>query len=66
MHLGSQESGPVVVAIMSVIASAQRAGLNLRHYLGDVLLRLASRDFKVTQLGDLLPENWKPLQSRKS
>jgi len=66
MHLGCQESGPVVAAIMSVIASAQRAGLNVRHYLHDVLQRLASRDFKVTQLDELLPENWKPLQSPAS
>lgn len=66
MHLGCQESGPVVAAIMSVIASAQRAGLNLRHYLGDVLQRLASRDFKVTQLDELLPENWRPRQSPAS
>ena len=61
MHLGSQESGPVVAAIMSVIASAQRAGLNVRAYLTDVLERLASPDFKVTRLAELLPANWQPV-----
>ena len=51
---------------LSVSASAQRAGLNVRHYLPHVLQRLASRDFKVTQLDELLPENWKPLPSTLS
>jgi hypothetical protein len=47
LHLGSQESGAVVAAIMSVIASAQRAGLNVRAYLGSALRRLANPDFKI-------------------
>jgi transposase len=60
MHLGSQESGPVVAAIMSVIASGQRAGHNLRDYLADVFERLCDPQFTVTRLSELLPGNWKP------
>jgi hypothetical protein len=59
LHLGSHESGPVVVAIMSVITSAERAGLNARAYLGDVLTRLANPEFKITQINELLPQNWR-------
>lgn len=60
MHLGSQESGPVVAAIMSIIASAQRAGHNVRDYLADVFERLCDPSFNVTRLSELLPSNWKP------
>jgi transposase len=59
MHLGSQESGPKVAAIMSVIASAQRAGHNVRRYLTAVLEKLADPEFKITQIETLLPGNWK-------
>jgi transposase len=60
MHLGSQESGPVVAAIMSVIASAQRAGHNLRDYLAGVFEHLCDPSFNVKRLSELLPGNWKP------
>lgn len=60
MHLGSQESGPKVAAIMTVIASAQRQGLNVRDYLSFVLPRLADPEFKTSSLPDLLPTRWRP------
>jgi transposase len=60
MHLGSQESGPVVAAIMSVIASGQRAGHNLRDYLAGVFEHLCDPSFNVKRLSELLPGNWKP------
>jgi hypothetical protein len=60
LHLGSQESGPVVAAILSVIASAERAELNVRVYLADVLGRLANPEFRITQINELLPQNWRP------
>jgi transposase len=59
LHLGSQSSGPVVAAIMSVIASAQRAGQNVRDYLTDVLDQLSGPSFTTAQLSELLPTNWK-------
>ena len=64
MHLGSRESGPVVAAIMSVIASAQRAGHNIRDYLTEVLDRLSEPECRTASLRDLLPTVWrKPLPS---
>jgi transposase len=60
MHLGSRESGPKVAAIMTVIASAQRLGLNVRDYLGAVLPKLADPEFKTGALPELLPTRWKP------
>lgn len=59
MHLGSQESGPVVAAIMSVIGSAQRAGHNVRDYLTSVLESLCAPTFTTASLRDLLPANWR-------
>jgi transposase len=50
MHLGSQESGQKVAAIMTVIASAQRAGHNVRRYLTGVLEKLADPEFKITHV----------------
>lgn len=64
LHLGSQESGPKVAAIMTVIASAQRAGLNPRDYLAAVLERLADPQFKITQIHELLPKNWRAAPAR--
>ena len=61
MHLGSQESGPKVAAIMTVIASAQRAGHNVRRYLTAVLEKLSNPEFKITQIATLLPGNWEDL-----
>ena len=61
MHLGSQESGQKVAAIMTVIASAQRAGHNVRRYLTEVLEKLADPAFKITQIETLLPSNWTDL-----
>lgn len=58
MHLGSEESGPKVAAIMTVIASAQRAGLNVRDYLGAVLPKLADPATRAPALDEMLPTAW--------
>lgn len=60
MHLGSQDSGPPVAAIMTVLASAQRAGLNIRLYLTHCLEKLSDRSFTTDQIHTLLPENCNP------
>jgi hypothetical protein len=54
IHLGYQESGPKVAAIMAVITSAQRAGHNVRRYLTAVLEPLADPAFKITHI-----ETWR-------
>ncbi len=60
MHLGTQKIGSPVAAIMSVLVSAQRAGLNIRLYLSHCLEKLADRSFTTGQIHTLLPENWNP------
>lgn len=61
LHLGSHESGPKVAAIMTVLASAQRLGLNVRDYLQDILERMCDPvGFNITRLGELLPGRWQP------
>lgn len=61
LHLGSHESGPKVAAILTVLASAQRLGLNVREYLGKVLETLCDGEgFNITRIGGLLPSRWKP------
>lgn len=64
LHLGSHESGPKVAAIMTVVASAQRLGLNVREYLGEVLETVCDPvGFNITRIDELLPTRWKPKTS---
>jgi len=58
MHLGSEESGPKVAAIMTVIASAQRAGANVREYLSWVLPKLNDPATTEADLIEMLPARW--------
>ncbi len=45
---------------MTVIASAQRRGLNVRDHLSFILRRLADPAFKTGSLPELLPTRWRP------
>ena len=58
MHLGSEESGPKVAAIMTVIASAKRAGANVREYLAWVLPKLNDPATTEADLVEMLPARW--------
>ncbi len=58
MHLGSEESGPKVAAIMTVIASARRAGANVREYLSWVLPKLNDPATTEADLAEMLPARW--------
>ena len=55
IHVGSQEAGPRVAAIISIVETCRRLGLPLRDYLGSVLAGLADRqkleDHRDTFLG---------------
>lgn len=46
IHLGSQQAGPKVAAILSVVESCRRLELPIRHYLAVVLPGLANRPIK--------------------
>jgi hypothetical protein len=53
IHLGSQEAGPKVAAIFSIVESCRRLGLPIREYLADILPRLANRS--IQSLAQLTP-----------
>jgi len=63
MHLGSQESGPKVAAIISVMESAKRNGLHLPTYLAAITKVLVSQEDRKNPadavLDALLPDVWK-------
>jgi hypothetical protein len=60
LHVGSQGAAPSVAAIMSLVESCRRMGINARTYLDDVLPQLASAHLdKVAELAKTLtPTRW--------
>jgi transposase len=56
IHIGSQQAGPKVAAILSVVESCRRLKLPLRDYLASVLPGLA--DLPVQQVRRLTPAAW--------
>jgi hypothetical protein len=58
IHLGDQQAGPKVAAILSIAETCKRQGLPLRDYLLDVLPGMADR--KRSELANLTPTRWKP------
>ena len=60
LHIGSQEAGPSVAAIVSIVETCRRLDINLRKYLGDVLPRLG--DWPSNRVGELTPTAWKASQ----
>lgn len=53
LHLGSQQAGPKIAAIFSVVESCRRLGIPIRKYLADVLPGLANRS--IHNLAGLTP-----------
>jgi transposase len=56
IHLGSQQAGPKVAAILSVVESCRRLKSPIRDYLADVLPGLADRT--LPQIKYLTPAAW--------
>ena len=56
IHIGSQQAGPRVAAILSVVESCRRLRIPVRDYLNDVLPGLA--DKPIQQVADLTPAAW--------
>ena len=56
IHLGSQEAGPKVAAIFSIVESCRRLGLPIREYLADILPGLANAPLQ--RIADLTPAAW--------
>lgn len=58
LFIGHPEAGWRSAVIYSLIISCRRRGINPQAYLTDVLRRLPG--LNITQIGELLPENWHP------
>lgn len=56
IHIGSQQAGPRVAAILSVVESCRRLRIPVRDYLNQILPGLANRS--IQQLADLTPAAW--------
>jgi transposase len=65
IHIGSQQAGPRVAALLSVVESCRRLKIPVRKYLGETLPGLADRS--IQRIADLTPTAWaarnKPTQS---
>jgi transposase len=56
IHLGSQEAGPRVAAIISIVETCRRLNIRVRDYLASVLPGLA--DFPINRIAELTPTAW--------
>jgi transposase len=56
IHLGSEEAGPRVAAIISIVETCRPLSLPIRDYLRSVLPGLA--DFPITRVAELTPSAW--------
>jgi transposase len=56
IHIGSQQAGPRVAAILSVVESCRRLRIPVREYLNEILPGLANRS--IQQVADLTPAAW--------
>jgi transposase len=56
IHIGSEQAGPRVAAILSVVESCRRLKIPIRKYLADILPGLASAS--VQRIADITPAAW--------
>jgi len=61
LHLGSEQAGPRVAAIISVIETCRRLEINVRAYLMDVLPRIPNWPAK--RIAELTPMAWAARQA---
>jgi len=62
IHIGSQQAGPRVAAILSVVESCRRLRIPVRDYLNDILPGLANRS--IQEVPDITPAKWAARHSR--
>ena len=60
IHVGSQQAGPKVAAILSIVESCRRLKIPIREYLAGVLPGLADRP--IQRLAELTPTAWAAAQ----
>ena len=63
-HIGSQQAGPRVAAILSVVESCRRLRIPVRDYLNDILPGLADKPIQL--VADLTPAAWAATHNPKS
>jgi transposase len=56
IHIGSEEAGPRVAAIISIVETCRRLKIPVRDYLGSVLPGLAT--FPINRIVELTPSAW--------
>ena len=56
IHIGSQQAGPRVAALLSVVESCRRLRIPVREYLNEILPGLANRS--IQQVAGLTPAAW--------
>jgi transposase len=56
IHIGSEDAGPRVAAIVSIVETCRRLKIPVRDYLGSVLPGLS--DFPVNRIAELTPAAW--------
>ena len=56
LYIGSEQLGSRVAAILSVVETSRRLGINVREYLMDIFPGLG--DFRVSRVAEVTPMAW--------
>ena len=64
LHIGSEQAGPKVAAIASIVETCRRLDINLRAYLKDILPKLG--EWPSSRVAELTPTAWKTAQNTLS
>ena len=56
IHMGSEQAGPRVAAIVSIMEACRRLNIPVRDYLGSILPGLAN--FSINRIAELSPTAW--------
>jgi transposase len=56
IHIGSQQAGPRVAAILSIVESCRRLKIPVRDYLADILPGLANKS--IQRVAEVTPAAW--------
>jgi transposase len=56
IHIGSEQAGPRIAAILSVVESCRRLKIPIRNYLADILPGLVNAS--VQRIADITPAAW--------
>jgi transposase len=56
IHIGSEDAGPRLAAITSIVETCRRHKIPVRDYLGSVLPGLG--DFPINRIAELTPAAW--------